>query len=53
MCIMCMGEEHARPDLEEAGGVYCESLSMSKLRSCLDLFLREESVLGLAAARAA
>ncbi len=41
MCVMCMGEEHARSVLEGAVCVHCECFSLRKLRSHLSLFLRE------------
>ncbi len=41
MCVMCMGEEHARSVLEGAVCLHCESFSLRKLCSHLSLFSRE------------
>ncbi len=41
MCVMCMGEEHARSVLEGAVCMHCDRFSLRKLRSRLSLFSRE------------
>lgn len=42
LCVLCLGEEHARSALEGAGCAICERFSMRTLRSHLSLFSREE-----------
>lgn len=37
MCMMCMGEDHARSVLEGADCVQCDKFSLCKLRSRLTL----------------
>ncbi len=41
LCVMCLGEEHARSVLEGMEWVHCELFSLGKLRSHLSLFSRE------------
>ncbi len=41
LCVMCLGEEHARSVLEGMECVHCELFSLGKLRSRLSLFSRE------------
>ncbi len=41
LCVMCLGEEHARSVLEGTECVHCERFSLRKLCSRLSLFLRE------------
>ncbi|KAL0157909.1 hypothetical protein M9458_045985, partial [Cirrhinus mrigala] len=42
LCVLCLGEEHARDVLEGAVCVHCELFPMRKVRSHLSLFSREE-----------
>ncbi|CAM4467978.1 unnamed protein product [Leuciscus chuanchicus] len=42
LCVLCLGEEHAREALERASCANCESFSLKTLRSRLTLFSREE-----------
>ncbi len=41
LCVMCLGEEHARSVLEGMECVHCELFSLGKHRSRLSLFSRE------------
>ncbi len=41
LCVMCLGEEHARSVLEGTECVHCERFSLRKLRSRLSLFSKE------------
>ncbi|KAL0202332.1 hypothetical protein M9458_000350, partial [Cirrhinus mrigala] len=42
LCVMCLGEEHAREVLEGAICVHCERLPIKTLHSRLSLFSRKE-----------
>ncbi len=41
LCVMCLGEEHARSVLEGMECAHCELFSLGKLRSRMSLFSRE------------
>ncbi len=41
LCVMCLGEEHARSVLEGIECAHCELFSLGKLRSRMSLFSRE------------
>ncbi len=41
LCVMCLGEEHARSVLEGMECIHCELFPLGKLRSRLSLFSRE------------
>ncbi len=41
LCVMCLGEEHARSVLEGMECIHCKLFSLGKLRSRLSLFSRE------------
>ncbi len=41
LCVMCLGEEHARSVLEGMECAHCEFFSLGKLRSRMSLFSRE------------
>ncbi len=41
LCVMCLGEEHARSVLEGMECVHCELFSLGKIRSRLSIFSRE------------
>ncbi len=51
ICIMFLGEEHARSVLEGTECVDCEVFSLGKLRSRLSLFSRELLSLALSVVR--
>ncbi len=41
LCVMCLGEEHARSVLKGLECAHCELFSLGKLRSRMSLFFRE------------
>ncbi len=41
LCVMCLGEEHARSVLEGIECAHCELFSLGKLHSRMSLFSRE------------
>ncbi len=41
LCVMCLGEEHARSVLERLECAHCELFSLGKLRSRMSLFSRK------------
>ncbi len=41
LCVMCLGEEHARSVLKGMECAHCEFFSLGKLRSRMSLFSRE------------
>ncbi len=51
LCVMCLGEEHARSVLEGMECVHCEFFSLGMLRSRLSLLERIRAIICPPAAR--